>query len=135
MSTSSLETLRGRLILHHTLECTQFFTQTNQEGIECTKTKEQLRSYCPNIHTVFAGLDINLASLTQTVAKTEADLFVKSSFHPKMLILTQKETEMTVSNQFINFNFYLAMTDPRSQRPKQHRLNKRFLPRPNTTTA
>ena len=67
---------------------------------------------------MFAGLDINLASLTQTVAKTEADLFVKSSFHPKMLILTQKETEMTVSNQFINFNFYLAMTDPRSQRPK-----------------
>ena len=83
---------------------------------------------------MFAGLDINLASLTQTVAKTEADLFVKSSFHPKMLILTQKETEMTVSNQFINFNFSLAMTDPRSQRPSID-LNKRFLPRPNTTTA
>ena len=26
--------------------------QTSQEGIECTKAKEQLRAYCPNIHTV-----------------------------------------------------------------------------------
>ena len=26
--------------------------QTRQEGIECTKAKEQLRPYCPNIYTV-----------------------------------------------------------------------------------
>ena len=26
--------------MHHTLECTQFSTQTDQEGIEITKAKE-----------------------------------------------------------------------------------------------
>ena len=29
--------------------------QTSQKGIECTKAKEKLRSYCPNVYTVFAG--------------------------------------------------------------------------------
>ena len=26
--------------------------QTSQKGIECTKAKDQLRAYCPNIYTV-----------------------------------------------------------------------------------
>ena len=30
--------------------------QTSQEGIKCTKTKELLRAFCPNIYTVPTGL-------------------------------------------------------------------------------
>ena len=75
------------------MNCTMSISPYNYTP--CNSTWTCLKS-SPNIHTLFAGLDINLASLTQTVAKTEADLFVKSSFHPKMLILTQKETEMKV---------------------------------------
>ena len=26
--------------------------QTSQEGIKCTKAKEQQRAYCPNVYTV-----------------------------------------------------------------------------------
>jgi hypothetical protein len=28
------------------------FAQPSQEEIKCTKSKQQLRSYCPNIYTV-----------------------------------------------------------------------------------
>ena len=34
---------------------TWFLPQTSQKGIECTKAKEYLRSYCPNIYTVIPG--------------------------------------------------------------------------------
>ena len=32
--------------------------QTSQEGIKCTKAKDQLRSYSPNIYTVLTGVFI-----------------------------------------------------------------------------
>ena len=33
----------------------------SQEGIKCTKAKEQLRPYCPNIYTVIEGMQAKRA--------------------------------------------------------------------------
>ena len=42
----------GQSNMHHTLDLCPDHLQINQVGIECTKAKEQLRSYCPNLYTV-----------------------------------------------------------------------------------
>ena len=42
--------------MHRTLDfCPD---QTSQEGFKCTKAKEHLRTYCPNLYTVESGIKI-----------------------------------------------------------------------------
>ena len=46
----------GRLGIVHSSSA-----QTSHKGIKCTKAKEQLRPYCPNIYTVIEGMQAKRA--------------------------------------------------------------------------
>ena len=91
--------------------------QTSQEGIKCTKDKEQLRAYCPNIYTVclkqtnaLSGQSVRACRKAEKVFFSSlSQYYIWDTFRP--LKAKYYGTKVFLKSQLIAYVFFKSPSD------------------------